>query len=153
MNDIIISNDFHGSKLINFEENRKRKFDKLNVYMKYQQKNYLNKRSGNNNEIEKNQSIDAISINKKKHFKSFQNLSKINSPKKISKTINNTNNNINNNTEIKNNVNNNNIINYTDIKNNFNNNNLQISNIQRYIPKKIRHNNDDIINLLNDSNN
>ena len=155
MIDIIISNDFHGSKLINFEDNWKNKFDKLNVYMKYQQKNYLNKRSGNNNELEKNQSIDATSINNKRHFRSFQNISKINSPKKISKTINNTNNNINNNTEIKNNVNNNNnIINYTDIKNNFNNNNnMQISNIQRYIPKKIRHNNDDIINLLNDSNN
>ena len=156
MNDIIISNDFHGSKLINFEENWKRKFDKLNVYMKYQQKNYLNKRSGNNNEMEKNQSIDAISINKKKHFKSFQNLSQINSPKKISKTIHNTNAGINN-TEIKNNlINNSNDINCTDIKNNLNNNpnnNLYTLNIQRYIPKKIRHNNDDIINLLNDSNN
>ena len=76
MNDIIISNDFHGRKIINFEENRKKIFDKLNILVKYKQKNPLNKRSGNCNgnnikeinninEYEKNQSTDTtISINK-----------------------------------------------------------------------------------------
>ena len=149
MNDLIISNDFHGSKIINFEENWKKRFDKLNILVKYKQKNPLNKRSGNGNNIkeinnineyEKNQSTDTISINKRKHFRSFQNISKINSPKKISKTINSINYTNNNTTN-----------NNTEITNNYNN--LHTINIHKYIPRKTRHNNDDIINLLNDSNN
>ena len=133
MNDLIIGNDFHGSKIINFEENWKKRFDKLNILVKYQQKIHLNKRSSNNYELEKNQSINTTSINKKKKFRNFQNISKINSPKKISKTINDINN-TSNNIESK-------------------NNNLHTINIRKYIPKRIRYKNDDIINLLNDSNN
>ena len=127
MNDIIISNDFHGSKLINFYDNWKERFQKLNMYAKYQQKKSLNKRSGNNNELEKNQSIDTTILNKRRHFSSFQNISKINSSRKISRTINNTEN-----------------------KNNISN----TINVPNYIQKrKIKYKNDDIINYLSESNN
>ena len=127
MNDIVISNDFHGSKVINFDDNWNKNLDKLNIYMKYKKGDPLNKRSSNNNEYEKNQSLDANSSNKKKHFRSFQNITKLSPPRKISKTISGI-----NNSESR-------------------NNNLYTVNFQRNNTRKIKNYNDDIINLLNDS--
>lgn len=128
MNDIIISNDFHGHKIINYDESRRKNKDKFHIYKKFKKEGPLNKRSGNNNEYEKNQSIDTNSLNKKIHFRSFQNITKLSPPRKISKTISSV-----NNSECK-------------------NNNVYAVNLQKNVERKIKHYNDDIINLLNDSN-
>lgn len=144
MNDIIISNDFHGNKLlINFDENWRQRFDKLSFYMQNQRKRPLNKRSGNTNkELEKNQSIDNTNntINKQKHFRSFQNMSKINSPRKISNTINTINKSIYK-TE-----------NQSKTLNTANNpNTLNTVNFPQNNSTKIKNKNDDIINLLSET--
>ena len=149
MNEIIISNDFKGDQnnQIIINSNNIHNYDRLNVYMKYQQKRPLNKRNDaiNNGQfktfnklkpfdIEKNNSINSslnnnknILINDKKNFKSMKVLSSINSSKK-SRTIND--NNVNNGNE-------------NDIKIN-----MKMNSVDKYIPKKIKIKNDDIINLL-----
>ena len=169
MNDIIINNDFHGNKIIDLYGSLKKGIKKLNNFMKYQQIKTMNKRKINyNNELNNSKTFNKIKQNeneksesrentinnnisdnnnkcillnsyiKGKHFKSVDLIKKINSSKKISKTLSNdSNNNINNTNNIKENK----------------KNNLQIINGEKYFQKKIRNKNEDIINLLENTNN
>ena len=177
MNDMIISNDFHGNKFIDLDGSLKVEINKLNIFVKYQRIKAMNKRKINNNnnldtsktfnkgkqnDNEKNESFENTmnnnniinhnnkcvllnSSDKRKHFKSFELINKINSTKKISKTLSND---CDNNINIINIINNANI----DIKENKKNN-LQTINGQKYFQKKIKNKNEDIINLLENTNN
>lgn len=154
MNDMIISNDFHINNLNknnNIDDNLYKNINKINNLKKIP----LNKNDRNNikNEVEqcktydkiksnenKNESIESSTKNKKntldtskkKHNRSFGGFNKLNSVKKISNTISN-------------------ISNINDSENRTNI--VQGINMQRYIPKKIRIKNNDIIDLLEKTNN
>ena len=134
-NDSIMNYEYQGYQNYNIN-----KYDRLNIYMKYQQKP-LNKRNNDQfktfnelkrTDIEKNNSINSSLnsyknglINDKKNFKSMKVLSKINSSKK-SRTI-----------DIVNNDN------FYEKKANKKQNSMDM-----YIPKKNKIKNDDILNLL-----
>ena len=166
MNNMIISNDFHGNKIIDLDESLKKGINKFNIFIKYQQIKAINKRKINNNNLdtsktfnkvkpnenEKNESIDNTMSNnnkcilsndteKRKHFKSFELINKINTSK-IAKTLSN---------DSKNNIN---IINNANINIKENKkNNLQTINGQKYFQKKIKNKNEDIKKILENTNN
>ena len=150
MNDIVISNDFHGSKILNIKDYLRLNNNKIKKYQQLFKRNINTSKNElgqsksykifkNNNESEKNDTIE-ISINnntnankcilsdntKRKNFKSFDKINKAKIPKKITETISSTN---------INNIDNKKTINY-----------------QIFLPKKKRNNNDDIINLLDNNN-
>ena len=164
MNNIVISNDFHGGKLLNIKDYLKLNINKLKLYQPSFKRNINTSKNelaqsksyktfkNNNNEYEKNETIEIntnkninninniktntnanksiLNINNnnsnKKNFKSVDKINKAKIPKKITKTISS--------------------INITNIDN------IKTINYQKYIPTKKRNNNDDIINLLDNSN-
>ena len=155
MNDIVICNDFHGGKLLNIKDYLKLNINKLKLYQPSFKRNINTSKNDlaqsksyktfkNNNEYEKNETME-INTNKnintntntnkcilnnnnsnRKNFKSVDKINKAKIPKKITKTISS--------------------INITNIDN------IKTINSQKYIPTKKRNNNDDIINILDNSN-
>ena len=149
MNDIIISNDFHGSKILNIRDylkinNKINKYHQLIKRNIYNTKNDLSQsksyKAFKPNDSEKNDSVETsinnnnkkrcvlINNNKRTNFKSFDMINKAKVAKKITETI-------------------------SDISNINSIDNTKKINYQKYIPTKKKNNNDDIINLLENINN
>ena len=167
MNDIVISNDFHGSKILNIKDYLRLNNNKIKKYQQLFKRNINTSKNElelgqsksykifkNNNETEKNETIE-IKINKNINNNTNNNtndnkciLSDNNKRKnfksfdkinkaKITKKITETISSIN--------------ISNNDNKDNKDNNKKYI-NYQKFIPTKKRNNNDDIINLLDNNN-
>ena len=167
MNDIVISNDFHGSKILNIKDYLRLNNNKIKKYQQLFKRNINTSKNElelgqsksykifkNNNETEKNETIE-IKINKNINNNITNNtndnkciLSDNNKRKnfksfdiinkaKITKKITETISSIN--------------ISNNDNKDNKDNNKKYI-NYQKFIPTKKRNNNDDIINLLDNNN-
>ena len=157
MNDIVISNDFHGSKILNIKDYLRLNNTRIKKYQELFKRNINTSKNDlgqskyykvfkNNNESEKNESIE-IKINNNSNAntntpntnkcilsdnvqrKNFKSFDKINKAK-IPKKI----------TETISSININNI------------DNIKTINYQKFIPTKKRNNNDDIINLLDNNN-
>ena len=167
MNDIVISNDFHGSKILNIKDYLRLNNNKIKKYQQLFKRNINTSKNElelgqsksykifkNNNETEKNETIE-IKINKNINNNTNNNtndnkciLSDNNKRKnfksfdiinkaKITKKITETISSIN--------------ISNNDNKDNKDNNKKYI-NYQKFFPTKKRNNNDDIINLLDNNN-